>query len=222
MKSLYVEPTNICNKRCSFCFQSTDAMTREKGLMTAETFQAVLDNAKGYNQLILHHSGEPMLHPQIHEFAQAAKEAGYHVALTTNGTKDISRLADIVDEISISFGEKPHADIVVNDIGNWVRVIHREKTSWGGVVDAPKRKLRTLGKKLLYWLGYPLCTAPETAPAVLWDGTIVPCCMDFNADLKLGNIHGTDIGEATHRFAKALKKSIPQKCRACKGIEEAK
>jgi len=36
---------------------------------------------------------------------------------------------------------------------------------------------------------FSYCDSVYIAAGVLWDGTVVPCCRDYNGDLALGNIH---------------------------------
>lgn len=223
MKSLYVEPTNACNQRCSFCYQSTGAMTREQGMMSENTFDKVLEDAKacGVEQLIMHHSGEPMLHPKILEFAQKAKASGYHVAMTTNGTVPLAKMLEVADDVTISLGEKRHANVVVSTVGDWAKLLPRQKMSWGGAVDAPKRLLKPILFKLMLLAKTPICEAVDTAPAVLWDGTVVPCCLDYNAELKLGNIKDDSLHSIVDK-AKWLrdglcgKARLPNRCKRCK------
>lgn len=80
---------------------------------------------------------------------------------------------------------------------------------------------------------WPDLTAPEGSDrvfcyglrdqlGVLWDGTVVPCCLDHNGDLALGNLYRQDMEEilASPR-AKAIYEGFSQKkaaeslCRRC-------
>jgi len=225
MKSLYVEPTNVCNQKCSFCFQSTGDMTRKKGMMSEKTFDKVLVDAKGeYDELVMHHSGESMLHPKIISMVKKAKSCGYRVSMTTNGTVPLAPLLENADHVTISLGEKRHANVVVSTVGDWATLLPREKMSWGGVVPTPstlKSFLRPWFFKLKLLLHMPICESIDGAPAVLWDGTVVPCCVDFNADLKLGNIADkplVDIIDSADWIRDGLsgRATIPEKCKRCK------
>lgn len=80
-------------------------------------------------------------------------------------------------------------------------VLVRGLMDWGGSVDIGHLKpdktlrqiLRNVKKSILNTISdtvtEPICEAPGSYGAVLWDGTIVPCCLDFNGELGLGNIH---------------------------------
>ena len=80
-KKIYIEITNQCNLTCSFCIKNT----REKQLMTKETFLKILEKIKPYTKYIyLHILGEPCIHPNINEFIKIANK-DFYVNITTNG-----------------------------------------------------------------------------------------------------------------------------------------
>ena len=80
---VYVEITNICNMRCSFCH----GHSRSPRQMTEAEFSHVLEQLQGKTQYIYHHlMGEPLVHPLLPRFIQMAKDAGFHPMITTNGT----------------------------------------------------------------------------------------------------------------------------------------
>lgn len=60
LKRVYVEITNICNLRCSFC-----PGTRRPGrFMPPEDFQVLAERLRGrVSYLYFHVMGEPLLHP---------------------------------------------------------------------------------------------------------------------------------------------------------------
>ena len=79
----YVEITNICNMRCSFCH----GHRRPPRQMTLEEFSLVLDKLSGYTEYLYYHlMGEPLTHPLLCDFLHLAGERGFKSILTTNGT----------------------------------------------------------------------------------------------------------------------------------------
>ena len=79
----YIEITNICNRNCSFC----PGTVRDKRRMTMEEFQRIIEQLQGVTEYIyLHVMGEPLTHPLLSDFIRCAKEKGFKVAITTNGT----------------------------------------------------------------------------------------------------------------------------------------
>ena len=63
---------------------------------------------------------------------------------------------------------------------------------------------------------------------VLWDGTVIPCCVDYNASLKLGNAHKERVGDLWYNSEiKALrnqheKGNYPKVCVNCNECETSK
>ena len=82
-KKIYIEITNNCNLKCSFCSK----VNRKKRFMTLEEYDIILKKIKDYtNYIYLHVKGEPLLHPNIIEFIKQADRYNLKVNLTTNGT----------------------------------------------------------------------------------------------------------------------------------------
>ena len=90
---VYVEITNTCNMNCSFCHGHNRAPQQ----MSTEEFTFILNKLKGYTDYLYYHlMGEPLTHPQLHNFIQLAGEYGYKSILTTNGTLLHSRQAELL------------------------------------------------------------------------------------------------------------------------------
>ena len=82
-KRAYIEITNICNLRCSFC----PGTTRAKRTMTPGEFRTVAQKLRPHTDyLYFHVMGEPLFHPNLPELLQIAADLGFRVCLTTNGT----------------------------------------------------------------------------------------------------------------------------------------
>ena len=102
---IYVEITNVCNLRCSFC-RGTE---RAASFLSPAQFRAYAKEVKGFTDYVyLHVMGEPLLHPDLEEIIEIAAEEGLRVCLTTNGTLLPTRLpmllshAESLYKISIS------------------------------------------------------------------------------------------------------------------------
>ena len=81
MKKVYVEITNNCNLKCSFCIHNK----REAKYMSMDEFKIILNKLKGHTKyLYFHVLGEPLIHPLINEFINEASK-DYFVNITTNG-----------------------------------------------------------------------------------------------------------------------------------------
>ena len=80
---IYVEISNICNLKCSFC----PGTTRELKRMSKEEFRIVLSKIKPYTDFISFHLlGEPLCHPDFEAFLKIAEEMRFMVKIVTNGT----------------------------------------------------------------------------------------------------------------------------------------
>ena len=81
LKRIYLEISDYCNLSCSFCTSSR----KNKTMMSLDNFKLIVDKIKGYaNELYLHVLGEPLIHPNIIEMIEYAKDS-FNVQITTNG-----------------------------------------------------------------------------------------------------------------------------------------
>ena len=91
-RKIYVEISNRCNLRCSFC----PGTARPLGAMTEENFARLLPKLAPFADFLYFHlMGEPLCHPQLERFLELAGEAGFRVILTTNGTL-LSRMQEVL------------------------------------------------------------------------------------------------------------------------------
>lgn len=265
---IYLEISNLCNLRCSFC-----PGTRRQGkAMTEAEFSSLLPKLRPWTDyLYFHLMGEPLLHPQLETFLRLAGEAGFRVILTTNGTllpkqQEILLTAPGLHKINISlhafeandltipfsdylrgcfaFGQAAENKKLVtyrlwnnggrdekNDEilafmheffpGEWVkerrgtRIGQRIYLENGDKFDWPDLTAQDGGDRVF-------CYGLRDQIGVLCDGTVVPCCLDHEGDLALGNLHTRSMEEilASPR-AKAIydgfsqSKAAEELCRKC-------
>jgi len=88
-----------CNLTCKHCYTTSTDINFPNELSTPEIY-AVMDDLKAFKVPVLILSGgEPLLHPDIFAISRRAKDMGFYVALSTNGTKisehNIGEIADI-------------------------------------------------------------------------------------------------------------------------------
>lgn len=92
MKSVYIEITDACNLRCSFCPSSDCRYEAGSGVshtfMPSALFKKCIAGTveAGIENVYLHVLGEPTLHPGFALFLKDIKAAGLTATLTTNGT----------------------------------------------------------------------------------------------------------------------------------------
>ena len=238
---IYVEISNICNLKCSFC----PGTTRKPKRMSIEEFKIVLEKIKPYTDFInFHVLGEPLCHPDLESFLALAKEMKLMVNIVTNGTL-VSQKKDILlkskahyktvislhsfeaNDNKIPFekylddcfsyaksaenkkivvlrlwnngGKDSLNDEILSKLENyfpnpWVeerngtRIGERVYIEYGDKFDWPTLESDDTNEKIF-------CYGLRRQIAILADGTVVPCCLDNNGTINLGNIFEKNLEE---------------------------
>lgn len=103
--NLDIEPTNICNLRCPFCYrtlaiQENSQVFERQGHLSVELFRLILEQITENGKCMVPaikftHRGEPLLNQNLPELIRLAKEAGaIDVIVNTNGTRLTQSLAE--------------------------------------------------------------------------------------------------------------------------------
>ncbi len=267
-RKIYVEISNLCNLSCAFC----PGTKRTPGRMTEDSFQKLLPKLRPYTDFLYFHiMGEPLCHPQLKDFLQAAGEFGFQVILTTNGTllakqQEMLLSAPALHKVNVSlhafeandlavpfekyledcfrFGQQAQGKkLVVYRLWNhggadarngeilsameccfpkpWtearqgIRIGERVFLEYGDKFDWPDLQAEEDNGKLF-------CYGLRDQLGVLWDGTVVPCCLDHEGDLALGNLFHQEMEEILDSpRAKAIyegfsrKEAVEPLCRRC-------
>ncbi|MFK5893635.1 MAG: heme d1 biosynthesis radical SAM protein NirJ [Pseudomonadota bacterium] len=96
-----------CNLMCKHCY-SISVDSDFPGELSTDEIYKVMDNLKAFHVPVLILSGgEPLMHKDIFKISQRAKDMGFYVALSTNGTlineDNISKIIDMgYDYVGIS------------------------------------------------------------------------------------------------------------------------
>lgn len=248
LKKAYLEITNVCNLRCSFCPGSR----RPQGFLTLEQFRILAGRLRPHTQyLYLHLMGEPLLHPQLEQLLETGEELGFRIMITTNGTL-LSKWGELlcsspaVHRVSISLHSFEGNEGGDEDLGGYLdgcfafaqqaaeagkrcalrlwnldgaeteganaqneailehmaRYFPRPwKEGWQGVTLAPNVYLEW-GERFEWpdleagaYEGRAFCRGLRDQVGVLWDGTVVPCCLDHEGDIPLGNLYDQSLEE---------------------------
>lgn len=267
-RKIYLEISNICNLRCSFC----PGTKREKRSLTEEEFRILLPKLRPWTDFLYFHlMGEPLCHPLLESFLRIAGENGFRVILTTNGTLlakqkevllnspslhkiNISLHAFEANDLSISFeryledcwrfGTAAEGKVLVcyrlwNNGGQdqlneqilqtlrthftkqWVQERHgtrigdRVYLEYGDKFDWPDLNAPDNGERVF-------CYGLRDQLGVLCDGTVVPCCLDHDGDIALGNLFTQELSEILDsQRAKAIYEGFSNRtaaeelCRKC-------
>ena len=146
--------TNVCNRKCVYCFANDTKIEFGKTLMDDETYNKALDYLirSGINQARLL-GGEPTLHPRFTEFINKALARGLGISLFTNGLmpdRVLAFLATIPDgKLSILLN-------TIHPSEKDSRGINQQKTvmkKLGGVI-IPGINIYSAKQELTYLLDY--------------------------------------------------------------------
>ena len=236
LKKAYIEITNRCNLRCSFC----PGTKRAPRTMTPAEFDLVLERLTGQVEYVyLHVMGEPLSHPQLAELLALAAARERKVCITTNGTllarqTETLLAARTLHKVSVSlhsfegndgaqererqyleevwsFAARAAAQGVIVALRLWneggaetrngvIEAFLHEKCpgEWpeprGGSFRLRDNLYLERAKKF-DWpdlsaqeRGTQFCYGLRKQIAVLCDGTVVPCCLDGEGRMALGNL----------------------------------
>jgi len=269
LSKVYVEITNICNLRCSFCHGTKRAPRR----MSAQEFSLVCDRLKGHTEYIyLHVLGEPLTHPGLCDILRIAAEKGFNPCITTNGflladSADILIGAKRLYKLSVSLHSyeansgavslPEYLDSVwsavsrlskqgtycvlrlwneggKNSLNDEIIAYLRERTDseWRQTRNGSLRIAKNLYLESAAKFDWPdlsenersvqFCHGLRDQAAVLCDGTVVPCCLDAEGSIALGNIFETPFDEILRSDrARAMYEGFSQRrcteelCRKC-------
>ena len=277
-KKIYVEITNYCNLKCSFCPESK----RVKEFMSIESFEHIINEVKEYTNLVaLHVKGEPLLHPNLKEILEVCKKNNILVNITTNATlleknKEIIIESGAVRQLNLSLhsitkNENADAYNFENYMDSVLKVSKEilEKTNiiisyrlWNlenikensenyhilnslgleffeeNLMELAKReKFVKLGENVFLnqdlefvWPSIEneiisevgTCWGLRNQVAILVNGDVVPCCLDGEGCIRLGNIFKDGFGEILNseyskEFIKAFEENrvIHNLCKRC-------
>ena len=267
-RKIYLEISNVCNLRCSFC----PGTRREKRFMTEAEFSSMLARLRPWTDyLYFHLMGEPLCHPNLEAFLRLAGESGFRIILTTNGTlleekQNILLSAPALHKVNISlhafeandlaipfetylsrcfaFGQAVQERFLVvyrlwNGGGAEAKnqeILAAMASAFPGPWDVRPRGTQIAPRTYLEYgdkFDWPDLSAPDGGESafcyglrdqigVLCDGTVVPCCLDHEGDIALGNLFESGIEEILESpRAQAIsrgfanKKAAEELCRKC-------
>jgi radical SAM protein with 4Fe4S-binding SPASM domain len=78
--------TRQCNLKCKHCYYPSGKKTKRRELTRAEGAQLIADLGSAGVPVLLFSGGEPLLRKEVFSWGEAAKKAGMHPVLSTNGT----------------------------------------------------------------------------------------------------------------------------------------
>lgn len=242
---VYIEITNVCNLRCSFCPEPK----KEKRFISVDEFETIIKKISDYTDLVCFHiKGEPLLNQNLDKFLSICEKYHLKVNITTNGLLlekwiEVFKNPNSLRQLNISLHSveqnenideekylkyifdsveniRESSDIIIsyrlwnlnslannkmnkkilNEIEKFYKIKKIEKR-------ARKEKFIELESNVFLNQDYRFvwpdingkiinekgkCYGLRNQLGILSDGTIVPCCLDSNGDIPLGNIFEID------------------------------
>ena len=277
-QKIYVEITNTCNLKCSFCLEGK----RKSHFMSIDEFKTVVHKIKDYTNLIaLHVKGEPLLHPELKDILNICRDAGLMVNITTNATLLEKRLEVLLDskvvrQLNLSLHSvNKNENTLLYNVDTYLDEVLRvskiilEKSNiiisyrlWNlesldkneenekileklekafGIEQLKERSKKEPFVKLaknaflnqdfeFVWPSLEndfvsdtgTCQGLRSQLAILSNGTVVPCCLDQEGDINLGNIFIDNLEEILNKtLTKEIisgfenKKIVHNLCKKC-------
>lgn len=220
-KRIYVEITNACNLSCHFC----DKTIRQKRHMTSSEYRLVVDKIAPFTDYVyLHVKGEPLLHNELEEILEISK-GKVLVNITTNGTLIDKRIdifrkyKDVINRVNISVHSNFSDEGYLEKILDFCRIVNEEELFdvvirfWiKESVNVVNRFTETKFVHLSFdeefsWpnLNKPFvsdvgkCLGTKTHLAVLSNLDVVPCCLDHDGVMVLGNLFNEDLSDIINK-----------------------
>ncbi len=278
-KKVYIEITNVCNLRCSFCPDTG----RTPEFMDISGFTHIIHEVKPFcDYVYLHIMGEPLLNPDLKSFLKICYESLIKVNITTNGTLlsscgELLLNSKALRKVGISlhsFEANEGNELLDNYINNTVSFIKRavekgiicELRLWNmdngqlkGINDLNDEIIKKLGDsfqpdfdlrlavknqmnvklqerlfisraEIFEWPDINrevmdekvFCYGLRDQFGVLVDGTVVPCCLDSEGNIPLGNIFSESLSdilnsERARRIYEGFsgRKAVEELCKKC-------
>ena len=198
ISTVEINPTELCNLRCSFCPRSTFYPNRNLNLdfETANIIKKHLDNIEFRGVVSITGRGEPTLHPEFDKLSDIfLKDRTYKLKINTNGAK-VNKYIESIQKYDI-----------VN--------MNYYKKDWQGFLDYMKlytgREYNFFYKPPMDWDHNPELNFTNRAGSfegevykgkcervfeklfIDWNGDYKLCCEDWKDHITLGNIKNESI-----------------------------
>ena len=138
-----IDPINVCNLRCPLCPTGLGILGRDRGKISIERYQSIIDQVKDYAfKVYLYNWGEPFLHPEIFEIISYTASRRIEVHLSSNMNRFSAEMAEKVidsglDSLLVSMdGATQEVYERYRRRGNLAQVVENLKT----LVAAKKRR----------------------------------------------------------------------------------
>jgi radical SAM protein with 4Fe4S-binding SPASM domain len=231
-KSVEIETTSICNRRCPFCPVAYDNSS-QKVIMSDEIFNKIITELKDLNfksEIAFSGYGEPLLDKRLEEMVKMIKkELGSFVEIVTNGDfLTYERFKHLISEgvnvFRLSQHDKEPSEAIKLLFGNIKKdelkyIIYQ--TANEGSVTFTNRGGSVPGLKTLH----PFYCSPMHI-IIRADGSVPLCCNDYYKEINFGNVNEEKLIEIWNKpFYRKIRNEILKGifnfpiCKRCLGLK---
>ena len=199
-KRIYIEITNICNLKCSFCSNSK----RNKKEMSIDEFELVMSKITMYTDYIyLHVKGEALSHHYLDDILSKYDNIyQINISLHSENNKDnyLEDIFEVVDNLeypyisyrfwtldkSLDTLNNKYLDMIrlkykVNELYDKMKLDNKVYLSLDSKFDWPSTSSS-------YYKEEGTCLGGKSQLAILSNGVVSICCLDSEGESNLGNI----------------------------------
>ena len=213
-KSIIIETTAYCNRKCEYCPNNPKYPQRKKGIMDFEKYKKIVNELSSFcyvGRISPHMYGETLLDKRIFKIVKYTREKCpfSEIMLFSNGdflTKDVLiKLVDAgMDSIYVSCYDKKNTNLEKLSKDFPDRIDFRyfdtvKKSNKGGLLENVEK---------IYDNSRP-CYRPSEQFVVNWKGEALMCCNDYYGKYSIGNTDNKKIyqiwyGDLCKNYQKVL------------------
>lgn len=205
IKLIEINPTELCNLKCSFCPRSTfyPNQNLHMSLETAREIRKQLDEIQFTGEVSITGRGEPTLHQDFEELSNIfLKDRTWKLKINTNGKKLNEYIDTIWQYDRITYNLYDHTEDEVKEIKNFYEKYKGKVTVYYKPINMkwsdPSNYTFTnrAGSFLTNNLpSYSKCDTIFLKVFIDWNGTYRLCCHDWKEKISMGNIFDQSIKE---------------------------
>jgi MoaA/NifB/PqqE/SkfB family radical SAM enzyme len=140
----HIEPTNICTLKCSGCartrfIEEWPKHWRNHSLDIDELLKFIDIDLTGRQISLCGTYGDPIYHPEFHDFVRGLKSRGAHLTIVTNGSyktrewwDEVNTILDTNDTVNFSVDGTPENFTTYRVNGNWPTIEQAIKSCVAG------------------------------------------------------------------------------------------
>tara|TARA_E500000318_G_scaffold104400_3_gene110362 strand:- start:7462 stop:8241 length:780 start_codon:yes stop_codon:yes gene_type:complete len=195
LKVIEINPTELCNLKCTFCPRSSFYPNRNLhvDLRTIKKFKERVEEIDYQGVVSFTGRGEPTLHPQFDKIVDILlKNRKYKLKINTNG-KNIEKYLDQISQFEIV-----HLNFYEDDWDGYYKLVEKYKhfpnfnfyfkPPIPFELDLEDKYTNRAGSFVKQELDENFCDMIYEKLFIHWNGDFKICCQDWKTDYSFGNI----------------------------------